>query len=165
MKWLVSLEGCVNFRDLGGWRTADGRRVRSGRLFRSDALHRVTPGDLARLRGELDVRTLIDLRSSHEVAKEGRGPLCEGPVAYHHLPFFDTPERDPARQLPEGGLAAIYLAMLRFARAPISRALETLAASPGAAVFHCAAGKDRTGVLSAVVLGSLGVLDEDIVED
>lgn len=165
MNWLVRLEGCVNFRDLGGWRTAEGRRVRSGRLFRSDALHRVTPADLARLRGELGVRTLIDLRSSREVAQEGRGPLCEAPVEYHHVPFFDVPERDPARQRPEGGLAGIYLAMLRFAGAPIARALETLAASPGAAVFHCAAGKDRTGVLSAVVLGSLGVVDEDIVED
>jgi protein-tyrosine phosphatase len=161
----VPLEGCVNFRDLGGWRTAAGQRVRSGRLFRSDALHRLTPADLARVRGELGLRTLIDLRSSHEVTNEGRGPVAEPPVAYHHLPLFDGPARDPGRQRPEGGLAAIYLAMLRFAKAPIARALETLAASPGAAVFHCAAGKDRTGVLSAGVLGSVGVVDADIVED
>jgi len=162
---LIPLEGCVNFRDLGGWRTGDGRRVRSGLLFRSDALHRLTPADLARVRGELGLRTLIDLRSGHEVSSEGCGPLAEPPTAYHHLPFFDGPARDPGRQRPEGGLAAIYLAMLRFARAPIARALETLAASPGAAVFHCAAGKDRTGVLSAVVLGAVGVVEDDIVED
>lgn len=162
---LVSLDGCVNFRDLGGWRTGDGRRVRRGLVFRSDALHRLTADDLARLRGALGVRTLIDLRSSHEVTSEGCGPLAEPPTAYHHLPFFDGPARDPGRARPEGGLAAIYLAMLRFAQAPIARALETLAASPGAAVFHCAAGKDRTGVLSAVVLGAIGVVDSDIVED
>jgi protein tyrosine/serine phosphatase len=162
---MVPLEGCVNFRDLGGWRTAGGARVRRGRLFRSDALHRLTPADLARVRGELGLRTLIDLRSSHEVSSEGCGPLAEPPVAYHHLPFFDGPPHDPGRQRPAGGLAQIYLAMLRFAKAPIARALGTLAASPGAAVFHCAAGKDRTGVLSAVVLGALGVVDSDIVED
>jgi len=139
--------------------------VRSRRVFRSDALHRLTPADLARLRGELGVRTLIDLRSSHELSSEGCAAFAQPPLAYHHLPFFDGPARDPARPRPEGGLSAIYLALLHFAKAPIARALETLAASPGAAVFYCAAGKDRTGVLSAVVLGSVGVVDADIVED
>jgi protein-tyrosine phosphatase len=161
---LIPLDGCVNFRDLGGWRTSDGRRIRSGRLYRSDALQRLTDADVARLRDELNLRTLVDLRSSHEVAREGCGPLAAPPVEYHHLPFFDGPERDPGR----GGfknLADIYLAMMRFAREPIARALTALAASPGAAVFHCAAGKDRTGVLSAVVLGVAGVGEEDIVED
>ena len=99
------------------------------------------------------------------MSSEGRGLPAEPLVAYHHLPFFDGPASDPGRRRPEGGLDQIYLAMLRFAKAPIARALETLAASPGAAVFHCAAGKDRTGVLSAVVLGALGVVDADIVED
>jgi protein tyrosine/serine phosphatase len=161
---LLALEGSVNFRDLGGWRTPDGRRVRAGRLFRSDALHHLSGADVVRLRDGVGVRTLIDLRGSHEIAAEGRGPLAAPPVAYHHLPFFDGP-RDRRDEAPAGGLAEIYFQMLRFARAPIGRALETLAASPGAAVFHCAAGKDRTGVLAAVVLGALGVRDEDIVED
>jgi protein-tyrosine phosphatase len=161
---LIPLDGCVNFRDLGGWTTSDGRRVRSGQLYRSDALQRVSEADVARLRDELGLRTLVDLRSTHEVEREGCGPLAVPPVVYHHYPFFDRPERDPGR----GGLknlAEIYLAMLRFAREPIARALGALATSSGAAVFHCAAGKDRTGVLSAVVLGVAGVGDADIVED
>ena len=161
---LVPLDGCVNFRDLGGWRTSDGRRIRSGRLYRSDALQRVTPADVKRLRDAIGLSTLVDLRSSHEVAREGRGLLESLPIAYHHLPFFDGPERDPGRSGLQN-LAEIYLAMLRFARSPIARALDALAASPGAAVFHCAAGKDRTGVLSAVILGVAGVGDDDIVED
>jgi protein-tyrosine phosphatase len=161
---LVPLEGSVNFRDLGGWRTPDGRRVRAGRVFRSDALHQLSAADVERLRDGLGLRTLIDLRSSHEVTSEGRGPLALPPVRYHHLPFFDGAARDRARR-PAGGLGEIYFLMLRSAREPIVRAVETLAASRGAAVFQCAAGKDRTGVLAAVVLGSLGVLDEDIVED
>jgi protein-tyrosine phosphatase len=161
---LLPLEGSVNFRDLGGWRTGDGRRVRTGRLFRSDSLHHLTAADVARLRDGLSLRTLIDLRASHEIAAEGRGPLAAPPVTYHHLPFFDGP-RDRRDEAPVGGLAEIYFQMLRFARVPIARALGTLAAIPGAAVFHCAAGKDRTGVLAAVVLGALGVRDADIVED
>jgi protein tyrosine/serine phosphatase len=160
---LVRLEGSVNFRDLGGWRTGDGRRLRYGRLFRSDALHRLSGGDLVRLRDELGVRTQIDLRASQEVASEGRGPLAGPPVAYHHLPFFDGLRAGGER--PAGSLAELYFAMLRYARSPIARALEALAASPGPSVFHCAAGKDRTGVLAAVVLGALGVADEDVVED
>ena len=160
---LVALEGSVNFRDLGGWRTGDGRALRYGRLFRSDALHRLSDGDLARLRDELGLRTQIDLRASHEIESEGRGRLAAPPVAYHHFPFFDGPRA--AAERPAGGLAEIYFAMLRYARRPIAQALETLAASPGACVFHCAAGKDRTGVLAAVVLGALGVADADVVED
>ena len=161
---LIPLDGCVNFRDLGGWETSDGRRIRGGRLYRSDALQRLTAADVARLRDELGLRTLVDLRSSHEVAREGCGPLAAPPVTYHHLPFFDGPERSSSRR-DFHNLAQIYFAMMRFAREPIARALDALAASEGAAVFHCAAGKDRTGVLSAVVLGVAGVADADIVAD
>ena len=160
---LVPLEGSVNFRDLGGWRTDDGRALRYGRLFRSDALHRLSDADLLRLRDGLGLRTQIDLRASHEIESEGRGPLAAPPVAYHHFPFFDGPRE--AGERPAGGLAEIYFAMLRYARRPIASALETLAASAEPSVFHCAAGKDRTGVLAAVVLGALGVADGDIVED
>lgn len=160
----LDLEGSANFRDLGGWRVAGGGRVRPGLLFRSDALHRLTPADVERLRGDLGIRTLIDLRSGHEVATEGRGPLAQPPVRYHHLPFFDG-ERRGAAAAPSADLGEIYFQMLRFAAKPIARALETLAASEAPAVFHCAAGKDRTGVLAAVVLSALGVADEDVTLD
>jgi protein tyrosine/serine phosphatase len=160
----LDLEGSANFRDLGGWPAAGGRRVRRGLLFRSDALHRLTPADVARLRGELGICTLVDLRSSHEVAAEGRGPLAAPPVRYHHHPFFDG-ERRGGAGAPNADLGEIYFQMLRFAARPIALALETLAASDAPAVFHCAAGKDRTGVLAAVLLSTLGVSDEDVTLD
>jgi protein tyrosine/serine phosphatase len=159
----LALEGSANFRDLGGWPVAGGGRLRRGWLFRSDALHRLTPADLARLRA-LGVATVVDLRSGHEVAAEGRGPLADPPARYHHLPFFDG-ERRGAAAAPHADLAEIYFQMLRFAAKPIARALEVLAASEAPAVFHCAAGKDRTGVLAAVLLSSLGVADADVAED
>ena len=98
---------------------------------------------------------------------DGRGALeREARVRFHHLPLFDgeiSPEQ--RRQSDEIGLGDRYFLMLRFAAEPIGRVVETLAAASGPAVFHCAAGKDRTGVISAVILGALDVADEVIVAD
>jgi protein tyrosine/serine phosphatase len=160
----VALEGCVNFRDLGGYPGSAGRRVRRGVLYRSDALHQLSEEDVRRVRDALGVRTVIDLRSSAEVASDGVGPLRLPPVRRHHLPLFEADGRDPSERTPRP-LDEIYALMLRFAREPIARALDLIAASAGPAVFHCAAGKDRTGVISAVVLGILGVPDEHVIDD
>lgn len=161
---LIRLEGCLNFRDLGGYPTREGRRVRWGRLFRSDALHRLTPGDVARLRDELRLGAVVDLRSRGELSLEGRGPLEHEPIRFHHIPLFDDgAATDDAA--PTGSLAERYLGMLELAREAVVRVLETLARTPSPAVFHCAAGKDRTGVISALVLGLVGVEEDVIVAD
>lgn len=160
----VALDGCFNFRDLGDRPTRDGRRVRTGWLFRSDALHHMTPGDVARVRDVLGVRTVVDLRSRIEREAEAPAALCEPPVALHHIPFFDREGRGSGASA-RVSLGQLYALMLQFARAPIARAVEILAASDTPAVFHCAAGKDRTGVLSAVVLGALDVPDEIVIAD
>jgi len=160
----VALEGCFNFRDLGGRPTQDGRRVRSGRLFRSDALHHMTPGDVARVRDAIGVRTVVDLRSGVEREAEAPAALCEPPVALHHVPLFDRGGHGSGASA-RLTLGQLYALMMQFARDPIARAVEILAASDAPALFHCAAGKDRTGVLAAVVLGALEVPDAVIVED
>jgi protein-tyrosine phosphatase len=161
----VSLEGCVNFRDLGGYPTADGARVRRGCVYRSDALHFMTPADVARVRDALGVRNVIDLRSTAEVETDGPGPLAAPPVRRHHLPLFDVDRREVHGEHQARALDETYALMLRFARRPVARALELIAQAEGASVFHCAAGKDRTGVVAAVLLGVLGVPDEHIVAD
>jgi protein-tyrosine phosphatase len=161
---LIPLEGCLNFRDLGGYPTADGRLVRLGRLFRSDALHLLTPADITRLRDELRIGTIVDLRSSGELNSEGRGPLGEERIAFHHIPLFDGEQRRAERP-PQDSLADIYVLMAQFAAEPIARVIRVLAESDAPAVYHCAAGKDRTGVISAVLLGLVGVDDELIVAD
>ena len=162
----IDVEGCNNFRDLGGYPTADGRRLRWRRVFRADGLHHLTPRGIARFREELGIECVIDLRSSGEIRLDGRGALEDEPVRFHHLPLFDgeisQEQRDQAGDMTLGDR---YALMLRFARDPIARVLEALAGSNGPAVFHCAAGKDRTGVISAVLLGVLGVRDEVIVAD
>jgi protein-tyrosine phosphatase len=162
----VELEGCLNFRDLGGYASADGRTLRRGLLFRSDALHLLTQSDVARIRDELRIGTIVDLRSTRELGSEGRGPLEALPIRFHHLPLVDAFDANAASAMREPiDLADRYFRLAEYARAPIARVVETLAESDAPAVYHCAAGKDRTGILSAVLLGVLGVPDEGIVAD
>jgi protein tyrosine/serine phosphatase len=174
---VVALEGCLNFRDLGGYPTRDGRRIAWRRLFRSDALHALTEADLGLLMGEgIGLSDVIDLRSSAELASEGRGRLEATPVAFHHTPLYDgahgmtqagatASSAVPRVDVAEMTLAERYLGLLDVAQAPIARIVAVLAGARGAAVYHCAAGKDRTGVISALLLGLLGVDDELIVSD
>ncbi|HXY91108.1 MAG TPA: tyrosine-protein phosphatase [Acidimicrobiia bacterium] len=160
----VVFEGPVNFRDLGGYPTADGRRVRWGRLYRSDSLHTITPVDVPMLR-DLGVRIAIDFRSDDEIDRLGIGPLDEVSVRHVHCPTFDGQRRE-APPL-EGKTAAEFYALMLESGAPAYRAALEAVAEPGAlpAVFFCLAGKDRTGCFAALVLGLLGVPDDEIVAD
>jgi len=162
---LIPLEGCFNFRDIGGYPTADGRQVRWRRLFRSDGLHALTEADVRHLREDVSLAQIVDLRSSAELRSEGRGPLAEAPIEFHHLPLFDGDAAAQREQPRDITLADRYVLLAEFAADRIGRVVATLADAPGPAVFHCAAGKDRTGVISAILLGLLGVPDEVIVAD
>jgi protein tyrosine/serine phosphatase len=165
MHRLIALEGCLNFRDLGGYPTAGGKQVRWRRVFRSDALHAVTPADVARLCCEIGLGTVIDLRSTAELHADGEGPLQREGIAHHHVPLFDGKTIWPVERPAEVTLSDRYWLLAEYAKDKIARVLGTLAAADGPAVYHCAAGKDRTGVISAVLLGVLDVPDEVIVAD
>ncbi len=161
------LEGCVNFRDLGGYATRDGHRIGWRRLFRADGLNRLTEADRSLL-AELELSTVIDLRTVDEAEQRGRFPVDEVPVRYVDLPLTDVlPSPD---ELPDWGeasyVASRYGRMVEDGGPVLTRAIEVLASSGSLpAVVHCSAGKDRTGVLSALVLAFLDVPDETIVED
>jgi protein-tyrosine phosphatase len=163
----LDLSGCFNFRDLGGYPTADGHRLRWRKLFRADGLTRLDAEDCARL-AQLGLATVIDLRTPGELDERGRVPEGHFEFEYHHLPLTDVlvPERDLARYAEPDFVTDRYLKLFSDGSDSISRAVKVLAA-PAAlpAVFHCSAGKDRTGILAALVLGLLGVPDELIVED
>ena len=165
----VALTGVFNFRDLGGYEAADGRTVRWHTLFRADGLDRLTPGDVEVLR-PYGLRTVVDLRMAHELEEKGRFPVADYPVTFHHLSVMDrTWDREAAARedLPAADfLHARYGEMLAEAGPRYADALRLLA-EPGAlpAVFHCAAGKDRTGLLAMLILGAIGVRHDDIVED
>ncbi len=164
---LVPLSGSFNFRDLGGYPSADDRVTRWGTLFRSDTLHELTEDDVALLRS-LGLATIVDLRTSRELERTGRGPLGPEPIAYHHLSVIqDGGGEAMAAPAPPGeDLSERYLWYLDVGRAPLVAALGLMSTAENLPlVFHCAAGKDRTGVLAALVLDILGVEADVIVAD
>ncbi len=162
----VPVTGCFNFRDLGGYRTAGGHRVRWRRLFRADGLAGLGADGVAGL-VRLEVVTVLDLRSPGELHARGRFPEVAG-IRYAHLPFTESlpGASDAERWSDPGYVGRHYLQLLHDAEPAVVAALRLLA-EPDAlpAVFHCSVGKDRTGVLAAMVLGLLGVDDAHIVED
>ncbi len=163
----VALAGPVNFRDVGGYAAAGGRQVAWRRLYRSDSLHHLEESD-GPLLHERGIATAIDFRADDELDRIGIGRLGELDIHHLHLPTVDKAlhtVRPPGWKPPESA-AEVYLLMLRSgarAYAATLRALAEPATLP--AVYFCMAGKDRTGVFSAVVLGLLGVSDADIVAD
>lgn len=160
----LELAGSFNFRDLGGYETADGRTVRWRRLFRSDALHGLTPEDIARL-DEIGLTAVFDLRSAMELERDGVGSLFDGGVLHHHVPFTANVGSADARDFGSS-LSELYQRMLKDAQPCISTIFSALAEEQTyPAVFHCAAGKDRTGIISGLVLSALGVPDAEIIAD
>jgi protein-tyrosine phosphatase len=163
----LTFEGCVNFRDLGGYRTFDGRRIGWRRLFRADGLHKLSQADRTQLI-ELGMATVIDLRTVDEAEQRGRFPVDLVPVRYVDLPLTDVlPSTEELASWSEASyVASRYVQMVARGGPALTGAIEALASSDSLpAVFHCSAGKDRTGVLSALILAFLGVPDTTIVED
>ena len=167
----IGLDGPANFRDLGGYR-AGSQRLRRGRVFRSDSLSRMSESDVRRVVDELGVVTVVDLRAAHEVESYGHGPLGSEGVVVHHLPIADEtrPERiERPADAPDPStltLDTIYLLMLERYAERFVGVLRTLAdTTTHPIVFHCAAGKDRTGIVAALLLALLGVDDETIAAD
>ncbi|MFD5476279.1 tyrosine-protein phosphatase [Streptomyces hawaiiensis] len=166
MKRHIAFDRLYNFRDLGGYRTSDGRTVRWGRLFRSDSLGKLQGEDWERFLA-LGVRTVIDLRHSWEVKRSGRVPSFQG-LAYHNLSIEHRPY-DQAGLSPDIApalfLADKYTEVAHDGVNELRRALEIIADDTSPLVFHCHSGKDRTGLLAMLVLALLGVHDDDIIAD
>jgi protein-tyrosine phosphatase len=160
---LLHSDVVFNLRDLGGYRAADGRTVRWRTVLRGDGVHRLPTGDITAMK----IRTVLDLRTADEIVERGR---AEAPgLHWYHLPVLRTVwqgEWFTGGMTPERFLADRYLVMLDEGADSLATALRVLG-DPKAvpAVFHCAAGKDRTGVLASIVLGLLGVDDETIAAD
>lgn len=157
----------VNLRDLAGTRIRGGE-IRPGFALRADDLSYVTDEVAAELVAA-GLTTVIDLRSNVETRITGRGPLADHAVAYHHLSLIT----DLKRAMSGGDLSGdyrdayvpMYVALFEQAAPLIVNSLAVMATAPGTVAFHCAAGKDRTGVLSAALLLALEADDDEIVAD
>jgi protein-tyrosine phosphatase len=184
----IEFDGLANLRDVGGLPTTDGGSVRRGRLLRSDNLQDLSARDIERLLAA-GVSDVIDLRSPYEVDAEGPGPLSGHPrLRFHQHSFFRDwapgvgedkpdvrPETVPDEALPwadlvpsfelDDPIASIYLAYLVDRPDSVLAGLRAIAYAEGAALVHCAAGKDRTGTLVAIALSLVGVEPQEIVSD
>ena len=193
-RW-VRLDGTANTRDLGGLPTTDCGTTASRRILRSDNLQTLSGDDVRRLVEEVGLRQVVDLRTTAEILMEGRGPLRTVPGVEHrhftllpekghHTDVFAAEDDDLPDDLPDDWAETLlprqssgvdeseppavrtYLGYLQHRGEALVAALRALAeAGPGASVVHCAAGKDRTGVVVALVLAVAGVPHEEIVAD
>ncbi|WP_136611741.1 tyrosine-protein phosphatase [Sinomonas albida] len=158
----LPVDGTYNFRTTGGYAAEGGRTVRDGKLFRSDALHRLTDAGRTSM-AELGIATVIDLRDETELATS---PSAVDGLALKvaHYPIF------PARRVPTSealvSLAAVYRLIVQEHADRIAGAVRLIAASgEGPVLVHCTAGKDRTGLVIATALLAVGVDREQVLAD
>jgi protein-tyrosine phosphatase len=156
----ITLAGTLNLRDLGGYPTSDGGSVRWRTLLRSDALNRLDDTGRTAL-ADLGLRTVIDLRTDEE-ARDAPSAIHGVGAQTYRIPLFTA---EALGRLP-ADLAAVYQYMVDERGTAIASAVGRLC-QPGAlpGLIHCSAGKDRTGLVAALVLGVAGVPDEVIASD
>ncbi len=167
----IPLEGAQNFRDLGGYTTASGGSVRWRTLFRTANLADVTPGDIDTLR-ELGLELVFDLRTQTELDDLGVSPLAEHGVSVRHTPLVErmepglSPVKAAIRDWTPRDYAVQYAWLLEQGCGAIGTVVRAIAEErPAAAAYHCTGGRDRAGLVTAVILRTLGVSDEDIATD
>jgi protein-tyrosine phosphatase len=168
---LVPLAGVQNFRDIGGYRTVDGRRVKWGLIYRSSELSNLTPEDLSLVEG-LNIETIHDLRSVEERLSEPTawtGPDAPPIVAHDYeldLSAIGAMFRgDVTAERARDAFAALYPSMLEQQRPQETALFADLLEGDGSTLYHCTAGKDRTGLATALILSALGVPRETILYD
>ena len=163
----LPLEGSFNIRDLGGYHTTDGQTTQWGQVYRADSLHRLSATSQNELL-ERGVRTVIDLRGSAEL-ESAPNPFAQHPeVDYLNISLFEPLYLSGSLgggNRADLDLPELYRLALEHSQTPMREVLEAIADSEGAVLFHCTAGKDRTGLVAAMILGVAGVDSQSIVED
>ena len=166
----LDIDGIYNIRDLGGYPTSDGRQTRWKTFVRAANMHALQPASRSALI-DYGIRTVIDLRRTRETEETPNVFVGSSEVTYHHQNMLgDEPvpgeEDSVERGEPADSIMAAYTSWFDIRQPQIGRTLATLA-EPEArpVIYHCAGGKDRTGIISALLLGIAGVSEEVIAED
>ncbi|MFE4714214.1 tyrosine-protein phosphatase [Paenibacillus sp. NPDC056722] len=188
MNRLIPFQGTHNFRDMGGYRTADGRKVKHGLFFRSDELFALSEQDIRDFQG-LNIRTIVDYRSEYEVQKKPDPifpqvnhlhiqAITSGSLSMMNMPD-QTENADQQEHFIIGLLKSGFFKQYRsdtmmldlyrnlvFNNPAYQRLMEMIQLENNLGLLqHCTAGKDRTGVGAALILMALGVSEADIMED
>lgn len=157
----LAIDGLINLRDLGGLPTASGTTTLPGRLLRSESPHSLSDSGLRELL-DLGIGAVVDLRTTSE-REQRPSPLTEAGVHTSHAPIF-TDDEDYPDHLTTA--AEVYCWWLRERQNGVAAAMSAVADAPSAPILvHCHAGKDRTGVVIALVLRLAGVGIDDIADD
>lgn len=159
----LRLEIAHNVRHLGGYATSDGRTTHDG-IIRSASLHRLTDTGMRHL-AEAGVRTIIDFRSDMEVERDVTPDSTPYGIRRVHAPVFQQDASPVGLETEFTGYAPVYERFLDSGRGAYRTLFETAAEAEGRVLFHCAAGKDRTGVAAALLLDLAGVGEPTIIED
>ena len=165
---LLEIEGCYNIRDIGGYHTSAGKAVKHLRFIRSGSLFGLTEQGKSHLL-DLGLRCVIDLRSHREVSLYPDAIMGDSRFSWHHLPMLDYIYSNKAQGLPDSfppSLEEMYISLLEESRDGFRQLFELFAHPDHQGyVFHCMAGKDRTGIVAALLLSLAGVDEQTIVED
>lgn len=154
---VLDWQGTYNARDLGGYNTENGRETKWGRIIRSDNLIRLTEAGRRALEDH-GVRTIIDLRLPQELEIDPPPFRDHGTIDYHHLSFIHPDALDSGDLPPMERMADDYTRMLERFSDRLATIMSAIANTPaGAVLIHCHSGKDRTGVVSALLLRLAGV--------
>jgi len=166
--WTVDIDSIINLRDLSGMPIKDGRLFPSHIFLRSGTIAGATPEALEKLK-EYGVTTVIDLRSVAEVKKYGNPAIADKDIAFYNVPLFlgdpDAKEDPTMLFLRDHHLGDFYVLVMEGLGSEIVRVLNILAEAEGCALFHCAHGKDRTGIISAMIYLLAGASREDIIRN
>lgn len=160
----IKLCGAKNVRELGGYPTKDGRVTRCGVFLRGDGTHSLTPEDIDFLK-KTGVTLVVDMRSPDEV---GQYPsrFCSVPgVKYENVVMFDSLNSSLSKQELPGSMAELYCLLLKGCKSQYGMIFRLFLSNYGVSLFHCTAGKDRTGVVAMLLLQLAGVPDAVIAAD
>lgn len=163
---IIHIDGVENFRDLGGYPARAGKKIRYGKFFRAAALHTMTPKGKEDF-NKLGIEYIVDLRSQVEREQDPENIDGLKGVTHVHVPMLDHLNSSLAGgvwEFPES-MQAMYSDMLEAHKEEFKRLFELFATATGGIVFHCTAGKDRTGVLTMLLYSLAGVENQLIAED
>ena len=156
------LQGADNFRDMGGYPAQGGAVTRWGVFYRADALNNLTTSDINLLR-DAGLTTVVDMRSRQEAERAPDSLAFSEEIECYNIPLMSESAIDKA--IYEAPFKELYITFAEYGKKKIAKVFTAMAKSRGACVFHCHAGKDRTGIIAALLLMLSGACLGDVIAD
>lgn len=161
---LLPIEGAYNVRDIGNYKTQDGRLTKEGVFFRSDNTAGYTQNDI-RFFNEKGLTLVVDLRSADETGRQPSVFADIPGIHYENIQLIDGIHSQFTRDNIPTTMGQLYIQFLETSKQQIGKMFRLFASNTGPALYHCTAGKDRTGVTTMLLLSLAGVSDSIIIED